>query len=317
MAKTKKSFSTFFKSVIVQLGLEDDMVEWHKTKDTPESDGFEIKRMGTNDLNARIYLKLDYQPEKYRPSPALAAILDLELVTKPAAILAVWQYIKMHKLQESDEKKIISNDALLKNVFKCDKMTFSEIPLRIDSHLLPPESIELEYLISLDRLEGSSTWEVEVEIDDMTKPRPVAANVMSQQREIGLLDQKIHECSLALKGSLINLKVLEEFASDPIACIHKLMEAHVRDQEIVSGHEPHITLGDLLKPGTFDTEEMEKTIALFLTKNWRWICLKHCLKWVTLGSMKNLNVSTVQYSLGVYSKIYKNSWIFLFALFNV
>lgn len=250
---------------MIQLGEgqeEDQIIEWNKAPGMADTDGFEVRRTGTTDTPVRIILRLDFQPERFRPSPELAEIIDLELATRPQIVLALWQYIKLHKLQESDEKKVVNNDDTLRRLFGCDKMSFSEIPAKLDPHLLPPEPIELDYLIVVDRTEGSTIWDIDVEIDDPSKPRPLSANLVAQQREIALLEQKIAEVSTALKSSAAHESILRMFAKQPVECMRRLMEAHCADQEIALG-EPAITLDDLINPNSFDNEEMERAISLF------------------------------------------------------
>jgi SWI/SNF-related matrix-associated actin-dependent regulator of chromatin subfamily D len=259
-----KPFSYFIKSLVVQLGdgqETDQLVEWIKGPLT-ETDGFEIRRVGSVDVPVRILLRLDYQPERFRVSTALAEVVDLELATRPQIVLAIWQYIKLHKLQESDEKKVVNNDATLQGLFGCDKMTFTEIPARLDPHLMPPEPIELDYLVGVGRMEGSAIWDIDVEIDDPSKPRPMSANLVAQQREIALLDQKINEVTTALKASVAHERVLRQFSEQPVQCIRRLMEAQCADQEAVLG-EPAITVDDLAHASNFDTEEIERAVSLF------------------------------------------------------
>jgi SWI/SNF-related matrix-associated actin-dependent regulator of chromatin subfamily D len=260
-----KPFSHFLKSMVVQLGDgtgPGQLIEWIKNSNTQETDGFEIKRTGTTNTPVRVVLRMDHQPEQFRVSPELAQIIDPESKTKPKIILDIWHYIKEHKLQESDEKKIVQNDETLRRIFGCDKMSFAEIPAKLSPHLLPPLPIELEYFISVDRVEGSAIWEVEVELDDPAKPRQMAPALVAHQRELALLEQKIGEVGSALKASAIHERNLNNFATSPVETMRRLMEAHIEDHEIAMG-EPHITTEDLMRAGSFDNEELERAISVF------------------------------------------------------
>lgn len=322
-----RPFSHFIKSIVVVLNdaapsnmdvvednggssrLEETTLEWTKGPATAETDGFEIKRVGNRDVAVKIVLKLEYQPEKYRPSPELKEIVDLELATRPQIVLAIWQYIKLHRLQESDEKKIVNCDEQLQRLFGVERMSFSEIPARLDPHLLPPLPIELDYLITVNKPLSSSTnnttlpchpfianpnvlgspnssgsnnannngsgsgtgsingsnpacWDIEVEVDDPSKSRPASANVVAQQREIALLEQKIAEVTTALKASTHHQRTLLSFASDPVRCVQRLMKAQCAEQQCALG-EPAITLNDLNSAQTFNTDEIERTVSIF------------------------------------------------------
>lgn len=261
-----RPFSHFIRSLVVQLGggtLPGELVEWVKGPSTAESDGFEVRRAGSVDVPVKILLKLDYQPDRFRLSKELSAVLDLELATKPQIVLAVWQYIKMHKLQESDEKKIVNNDETLERLFGCEKMSFSEIPAKLDPHLLPPEPIELEYLVAVERGESSAIWDIDVEVDEpSSKQRPMSANLVAQQREIALLDQKISEVTGVVRATVVYQRILQRFAASPVECVRQLMDAQCADQEVVLG-EPSITVDDLHRASNFDTDDIEKAVALF------------------------------------------------------
>merc|ERR1719215_129557 len=55
-SKTKRKFSSFFKSLVIELdkdlyGPDNHLVEWHRTATTQETDGFQVKRPG--DKNVR------------------------------------------------------------------------------------------------------------------------------------------------------------------------------------------------------------------------------------------------------------------------
>jgi len=151
--QVEKKFSSFVKRVIVQLDRdqtlypEGNMIEWNKNPGQPEIDGFEIKRTGDTDVNAKIIIEMDYAPHKYKLSEDLANLLDIKLDTKPNVVMALWQYIKYHKLQDSDDKRIINNNEELKKIFKVNQMTFPQMPEFINQHLLPPDPIIIDYKI--------------------------------------------------------------------------------------------------------------------------------------------------------------------------
>lgn len=58
--KIKRKFSSFFKSLVIELdkdlyGPDNHLVEWHRTHTTQETDGFQVKRPGTRMLDAQFY----------------------------------------------------------------------------------------------------------------------------------------------------------------------------------------------------------------------------------------------------------------------
>ena len=95
-SKTKRKFSSFFKSLVIELdkdlyGPDNHLVEWHRTPTTQETDGFQVgecetiakqrvpwsshifmiiyhkvKRPGDVAVRCTILLLLDYQPLQVR-----------------------------------------------------------------------------------------------------------------------------------------------------------------------------------------------------------------------------------------------------------
>jgi len=103
-SKVKRKFSSFFKSLVIELdkdlyGPDNHLVEWHRTSSTQETDGFQVKRPGDRNVRCTILLLLDYQPLQFRLDSRLARLLGIHTQTRPMVISALWQYIKTHKLQ--------------------------------------------------------------------------------------------------------------------------------------------------------------------------------------------------------------------------
>jgi SWI/SNF-related matrix-associated actin-dependent regulator of chromatin subfamily D len=95
--KAAKKFSSVIKSLVVEMndGSEGNLVEWIKTPYSLETDGFEIKRKGDKNLTLKIVIRLDYSPEKFKLSPILQELLHVHTDTKPAIVMALWQYVKV------------------------------------------------------------------------------------------------------------------------------------------------------------------------------------------------------------------------------
>lgn len=60
-----------------------------------DTDGIELKRKGDVDVNARIILVPDFNPQKYKASPALSEIISPQLAPKPQIINEIWNYVKV------------------------------------------------------------------------------------------------------------------------------------------------------------------------------------------------------------------------------
>ncbi|UYV76498.1 SMARCD2 [Cordylochernes scorpioides] len=122
-SKVKRKFSSFFKSLVIELdkdlyGPDNHLVEWHRTPNTTETDGFQVKRPGDKNVRCTILLLLDYQfksgnfdlEDEERPGASpkfegkeLEAWLDevpTQIQKEPAKALGVTQPAIFHHLKE-------------------------------------------------------------------------------------------------------------------------------------------------------------------------------------------------------------------------
>lgn len=200
----KRKFSSFFKSLVIELdkniyGPDNHLVEWHRTPQTGETDGFQVKRPGNMDVKCTILLLLDHQPMKFKLHPRLAKLLGIPVETRMRIIEALWQYIKTHKLQDATDHDVINCDHYLEQVFNCTKMRFMEVPQRLQQLLQQPDPLVIHHVIKWD---GSSVsdnkntacYDIEVELDDPVKQlQSTFLQSNSNYQEIMAYDQKIHE----------------------------------------------------------------------------------------------------------------------------
>jgi len=264
-----RKLSHYFHSLHVEFEQKEnepkELVEWINGPNATETDGWEIRRSGLP-FNKKVIIVLRFSdmPTRFKLSEGLANVLSMQTGNKPEVILALWQYIKLHKLQESDEKKQILNDAALKSLFRCDKMAFSDLPNVIHQHLLPLDPVHIEYDLDLEH-GGLIIQDVEVELEDPSKSRPAATpSIAAIQREIGLIDQRISECVSAMKTAQSAARVLQSFAKDPITCANTLISRQIADLEMVVGEDLSIVREDLNKASAFDGEDIDQAVTSFL-----------------------------------------------------
>ncbi|XP_076857142.1 SWI/SNF-related matrix-associated actin-dependent regulator of chromatin subfamily D member 2-like isoform X1 [Brachyhypopomus gauderio] len=67
--KQKRKFSSFFKSLVIELdkelyGPDNHLVEWHRMPTTQETDGFQVKRPGDVNVKCTLLLMLDHQVKR-------------------------------------------------------------------------------------------------------------------------------------------------------------------------------------------------------------------------------------------------------------
>lgn len=91
-------------------------LQWHRTPKTNETDGFQVKRAGDQNVKCTVMLLLDYNPLKYKLDPRLSRLLGFHTETRPEIINGLWQYIKQHRLQDPNEREFINCDKFLAQV---------------------------------------------------------------------------------------------------------------------------------------------------------------------------------------------------------
>lgn len=80
-------------------------------------DGFEIRRRGDENVDVRILLTLDYNPERFKVAAPLAKLLAITAPESKAGLVnKLWQYIKTQKLLDAEDKRLINLDDDLQQV---------------------------------------------------------------------------------------------------------------------------------------------------------------------------------------------------------
>lgn len=241
-SKVKRKFSSFFKSLVIELdkdlyGPDNHLVEWHRTNNTQETDGFQVKRPGDRNVRCTILLLLDYQPLQFRLDSRLARLLGIHTQTRPMIISALWQYVKTHKLQDQQEREFIKCDKYMEQIFGCSRMKFAEIPQRLNPLLHPPDPIVINHLISVESAELKKTacYDIDVEVDDTLKAQMnnFLLSTASQQ-EIQNLDTKIHETVESINQLKISREFFLGFAKDPQQFINKWLISQTRDLKTIT-----------------------------------------------------------------------------------
>ncbi|OMO71716.1 hypothetical protein COLO4_28094 [Corchorus olitorius] len=100
-------FSSFFKKITIYLDAslypDNHVILWESARSPALHEGFEVKRKGDKESTARIRLEMNYMPERFRLSPALAEVLGTEVDTRPRVLAAIWHYVKCKKLQNYED----------------------------------------------------------------------------------------------------------------------------------------------------------------------------------------------------------------------
>ncbi|RUS83300.1 hypothetical protein EGW08_008922 [Elysia chlorotica] len=235
--KIKRKFSSFFKSLVIELdkelyGLDNHLVEWHRTPSTQETDGFQVKRPGDQNVKCKVLLMLDYQPMQFKLEHRLARLLGIHTQTRPFIVNALWQYIKTHKLQDSSEREYINCDKYFEQIFECKRLKFSDIPAKLQPLLMPPDPIIIHHVVTVEGPDAKKTacYDIDVDIDDTLKQQ-MNSFVMSTQNhtEISNLDSKIHETVENINMLKTQREFFLGFAKDPQEFISNFLISQTRD----------------------------------------------------------------------------------------
>ncbi|ESN96456.1 hypothetical protein HELRODRAFT_67796 [Helobdella robusta] len=240
--KLKKKFSSFFKSLVIELdkdlyGPDNHLVEWHRTATTQETDGFQVKRPGDQNVKCTLLLMLDYQPLQYKLDIRLARLLGIHTQTRPVVINALWQYIKTHQLQDAHEREFINCDKYLEQILECQRMKFSEIPSRLSPLLMPPDPIVINHVIAVEGPDAKKTacYDIDVEVDDTLKQQMSSFLLSTQsQQEIQVLDNKIHETVETINQLKTNRDFFLGFSNNPQEFINTWLLSQTRDLKIMT-----------------------------------------------------------------------------------
>lgn len=238
----KRKFSSFFKSLVIELdkdlyGPDNHLVEWHRTAQTSETDGFQVKRPGNKNVRCTILLLLDYQPQQYKLDHRLGRLLGMQMATRSGVISAFWQYVKTNRLQDTHEREFINCDKFLEQIFGVSRIKFSELTSRLTPFLLTPDPIVINHLIAVEgppeSIKKTTCYDIDVEIDDALRSQfnNFLLSTASQQ-EIQSLDIKLHETVDTINQMKTNREFYLGFSADPQQFIHKWLVSQVRDLKV-------------------------------------------------------------------------------------
>lgn len=242
-ARVKRKFSSFFKSLVIELdkelyGPDNHLVEWHRTHATQETDGFQVKRPGYRDVRCTILLLLDYQPLQFKLDARLARLLGLHTQARPAVVDALWHYVRAHRLQDAREREWLRCDRYLERVFETPRLKLAEVPARLAQLLHAPDPIVINHVIAVEApadTKQTACYDIDVEVDDSLKAQMAAFLLStSNQQDIQALDTKIHETVDTISQLKTNREFLLAFSQEPQHFIQRWLVSQARDLKVGS-----------------------------------------------------------------------------------
>nr|XP_021151208.1 SWI/SNF-related matrix-associated actin-dependent regulator of chromatin subfamily D member 2 [Columba livia] len=265
-SKQKRKFSSFFKSLVIELdkelyGPDNHLVEWHRLPTTQETDGFQVKRPGDVNVKCTLLLMLDHQPPQYKLDPRLARLLGVHTQTRASIMQALWLYIKHNKLQDSHEKEYINCNRYFRQIFNCVRMpasppgmvtpalpwaACSNAPQPFGEEIVPTSNLNLPWCKSppnspfppsVDPNDQKKTacYDIDVEVDDPLKAQ--MSNFLASttnQQEIASLDAKIHETIESINQLKTQRDFMLSFSNNPQDFIQEWIKSQRRDLKIIT-----------------------------------------------------------------------------------
>ncbi|PKK20337.1 SWI/SNF related, matrix associated, actin dependent regulator of chromatin, subfamily d, member 2 [Columba livia] len=215
-SKQKRKFSSFFKSLVIELdkelyGPDNHLVEWHRLPTTQETDGFQVKRPGDVNVKCTLLLMLDHQPPQYKLDPRLARLLGVHTQTRASIMQALWLYIKHNKLQDSHEKEYINCNRYFRQIFNCVR------------------------IVDPNDQKKTACYDIDVEVDDPLKAQ--MSNFLASttnQQEIASLDAKIHETIESINQLKTQRDFMLSFSNNPQDFIQEWIKSQRRDLKIIT-----------------------------------------------------------------------------------
>lgn len=276
-APNRPMFSTFFTSIAVVFDGDDgtDSAEWH---DNPANRGqsvfdvLDVRRKGDRPIRAKILLHLKESPGKHELSPQLQQVLAIQQETRPGAIMALWQYIRAHKLQDFEEKRLIRCDTALKRLFGVDQFHFPQILQLIEPHILQPVPVVIDYTIQVDRENnvGENVYDIEIQTDD---PFQLEINNLlktwnEDQAVLQSLDEQILNTIQDMNDGLIKHKFFSAMSTQPSETSKQWLDSQVADLRTIMS-DRGFNEEELRQSSFYSDAVLKQSVHLFLNPNRR------------------------------------------------
>eukprot|EP01114_Cavostelium_apophysatum_P018211 TRINITY_DN5590_c0_g1_i1.p1 TRINITY_DN5590_c0_g1~~TRINITY_DN5590_c0_g1_i1.p1 ORF type:complete len:398 (-),score=68.24 TRINITY_DN5590_c0_g1_i1:3-1196(-) len=232
MTQPKRLFSSFFRKILIMLDKEDypedNMIEWVNTN-SGDFDGFDLRRRGSKETTIKVYLWPDHRPTQYRISPLLAKVVNASVDTRLKVITALWAYIKANKLYGEDRKTVNLNP-ILKEIFRVDKILFSQIPQLITEHLSPLDPLEFTYVIRLNTDTHEQNYDIQLLVEDPI----VAMPDVNVQKEIDATNSQILKHIEDIHQHKRKRDFYLGFIASPVEFINNVVETQIRDYKLMT-----------------------------------------------------------------------------------
>lgn len=246
-------------------GPDQHLVEWHRDRQSNETDGFQVKRTGDRDVRCTMLFMINHDPPKCKLEPRLARLLALHTGTRPQVLYGLWQYIRTHRLQDPQERDVINLDPYLKQIFGANQIKFTEIPARLNPLLQSPDPIIIHHRIRCDPVDPKrqAMYDLDVEIDDISNPN--FRNFLTStnhSEDLSKLDHQVFEIIDQLKQVRNKHEFFDEFSNNPQQFIDKWLTSQSVDLKCIQG-EPSKPSDEERKASFYKEDWMDEAVSRF------------------------------------------------------
>lgn len=179
--------------------------------------------------------------------------------------MALWMYIKQHKLQDADDKRVVDCDEALRNVFRHQKFLLGYLPNIVDPHLTPLDPIVIDYTIRVDTSVHVSTmaYDIEVDVEDPnTKNKMSSFLLMKTSPEITKLDDQIISTVQQINHSKLKRDFMRSFAKDPVEFMNQWVSSQSRDLEVIMGDQ-RLNMDEMRKSEFYQQPWVQEGVFLY------------------------------------------------------
>lgn len=176
-------------------------------------------------------------PEKFKLSPALQEVLGIEVETLPRIMVALWQYVKVKKLQEHDDTSYIMCDPPLRKVFGAEKLKLSMVSEKIAPHLSPPGPISLAHMIKLSGASPAGKTCLDVLVDVPLSSEDDKSSFLAnleKNEEIDTYDHTISSAMEKIREHYRRRAFFLGFSESPAEFINYLTASQARDLKLAA-----------------------------------------------------------------------------------
>lgn len=239
-------FSSFIKKMTIYLDQnlypDNHVILWEGARSPAPHEGFEVKRKGDKEFTAIIRLEMNYTPEKFKLSQALQEVIGIDVDTRPRILAAIWNYVKLRKLQIPGDPTSFTCDPTLKKILGEDKLKLSMVQQKIAPHLTAPHPIHVEHKIKLSGSVpgGNTCYDVLVDVPLMSgKENSSFLSNLDSNKEIDAIDKDICDAIKKINEHRKRRAFFLGFSQSPAEFVNALITSQSRDLKLSAGDASH------------------------------------------------------------------------------